>query len=124
MISSKKTFHFAQGLLTTAKAQKLLQTFTDQFIQGYTECFPFYPDLVELVGMINVINKNYQDFIGDIKGLIDKNDKSTGSVMNDPYFLRIYESGQMNENWYRHYQTVMKGFFETIHEYIPNLFEK
>jgi hypothetical protein len=30
----------------------------------------------------------------------------------------------MNESWYRHYQTVMQGFFGTINEYIPNLFQK
>jgi exodeoxyribonuclease V gamma subunit len=124
LISSQKTFHIHQDLLTTPKAQKLMLGFTDQYIQGFTECFPFYPDLVALPGMIDILNRNYEDFKAEIQDRFNQNGRSTESMVNNQYFLRIYESGQMNENWYRHYQTVMKRFFETINEYIPNLFEK
>ena len=124
LISTQKIFHIPQGELTVPKAQKLLLGFKDQYIQGYKECFPFYPDLVALPGMIDVLNKQYEDFIGDIQQRLDETGRSKDATVNDQYFLRIYESGLMNESWYRHYQTVMQGFFGTINEYIPNLFQK
>jgi exodeoxyribonuclease V gamma subunit len=90
LISSQKTFHIHQDLLTIPKAQKLLRGFTDQFIQGFTECFPFYPDLVALPGMIDILNRNYEDFMADIQDRMSQTGRSTDATVNNQYFLRIY----------------------------------
>lgn len=124
LITDQKSFHIPKDELTTHKAQRLLLSYTEYWIRGYTECFPFYPDLISLSTIFEVLNLTYQDFIAEIENRREKTGEYADHTVNDPYFVRIYESGQMNESWYRHYQTVMKGFYETIHEFLPDLFKR